>query len=68
MPGVVPVESFLCEGTTLVQFGGVHCCDVYFGSLPDFLDRGASGKKKYFVLPYLPPRSDASPSIVIVDV
>ncbi len=68
MPEVVPVENFLREGTTLVQFGGVPLCGVYSGSLPDFLDRGASGKKKHFVLPYLPPRSDASPSIVIVDV
>ncbi len=68
MPGVVPVENFLHEGTTHVQFGGVYCYDVYSGSLPDVRDRGASGKKKYSELLYLPPRSDASPSIVIVDV
>ncbi len=67
MPEVVPEENFLREGTTLVLFGGVNLCGVYSGSRPDFLALDASGKKKYFVLLYLPPRSDAFPSIVIVD-
>ncbi len=66
MPRVVPVENCVHVGTKLVQFGGVYWYGVCSDSLPDFLDRGASGKKKYSVPLYLPPRSDASPLIVIV--
>ena len=68
MPGVVFLENSVREGTTHVQFGGVYLRDAYSGNLPDFLDLGASGKKKYFVLLYLLPRNASFPSIVIVDV
>ena len=66
MHGVIPVENCVCVSTRLVLLGGVQWCGACFGSLPDFLDRGASGKKKYFGLPCLLPRSDAFPSIAIV--
>ena len=68
MPVVVPVENFSREGTTHVQFDDACLRDAYSGNLPDFLDLGASGKKKYFVLLYLLPRNASFPSIVIVDV
>ncbi len=68
MPGVVFLENSVCEGTTHGQFDGEHLRDAYSGNLPDFLDLGASGKKKYFALLYLLPRNASSPSIVIVDV
>ena len=67
MPGVVFLENSVREGTTHGQFDGEHLRDAYSGNLPDFLDLGASGKKKYFEPLYLLPRSASFPLIASVD-
>ncbi len=64
--GVITAEDCVCVSTRLVLLGGAHLCGACFGSRPDFLDRGASGKKIYSGLPCLLPRSVAFPSIAIV--
>ena len=51
----VPGENFVGVNTKVVQLDDVHLCGACFGSQPDFLVQGASGKNIYFALLYLLP-------------